>query len=63
MNTPEHGPVSVADLREQVTQLHDLAARAADNGQDDYSLIFLLTADSLESNAENMGLFDDVSGS
>lgn len=58
MSMPDTGPLSLADLYAQVAVLHELAARAGDHGQDDFSLLFHLTADSLESNAETMGLLD-----
>ena len=58
--TTDGGPVSVADAQAAVTYLRELAARASEHGQDDFQLLFLLTADSLDSNVETMELVDAV---
>jgi hypothetical protein len=58
--TIEGGPVSLADAQAAVVHLRDLALRATEHGQDDFALVFLLTADSLDSNVETMELADAV---
>lgn len=56
----ECGPVSLADAQDVTVHLRDLAARASEHGQDDFALVFLLAADSLDSNVETMELADAV---
>ena len=58
--TIDGGPVSLADAQQAVTYLRDLSARASEHGQDDFALVFLLAADSLDSNVDTMELADAI---
>ena len=58
MSDEATGAVALGEVLAVVQSLRDLCARAMDNGQTDYAMLCDLSAESLESNVDSMGLAD-----
>lgn len=61
MSIEASGPVSLEEVLSVVHVLRTMCIRASDHEQTDYAILCDLTAESLDSNIESMGLADAVS--